>query len=320
VIRLLRVELTRLLWRRAAVALMALGVVATVAIFVGTVLTTSEQSIDDLVDDYGTVVSDEYADCLQHPRQHGVPDVTLPEDQLATACEQLVAQSWGHSQLDLVEQRGGSGVAVIVMLTLALLLAGTTFAGHDWNTGSMANQLLFEPRRSRVWGAKLAAVVVAGGALALAVLVAYWTGLYAVASSRDLVIPDQAVSAAYKQAVLGALLVAGAAGLGYALTMLLRSTVGTLGLLFGAGVVGIVLTQALGVTSLERFMPWGNFTAFAIGTYEAYDYDSCFSTGYDGGCEPTVLLHRADGAVYFVVLLTVLALFSLLAFRRRDVP
>ena len=28
-----------------------------------------------------------------------------------------------------------------------MLLVGTTFAGHDWNTGSMSNQLLFEPRR-----------------------------------------------------------------------------------------------------------------------------------------------------------------------------
>ena len=39
-----------------------------------------------------------------------------------------------------------------------MLLLGTTFAGHDWNTGSMSNQLLFEPRRERVWLAKALAV------------------------------------------------------------------------------------------------------------------------------------------------------------------
>jgi hypothetical protein len=318
--RLVGVELTRLRWRRAAVVLMVLGALAAAAIFVGTVVTTSEQSLDDLVDDYGSVITDEYDDCLEHPRRHGVLDDTLPDDELATACERQIALGWGHDDLDLVEQREGSGVAVVVLLTLALLLAGTTFAGHDWNTGSMANQLLFEPRRARVWGAKLAAVVVAGGAVALAVLLAYWTGLYAVASGRDLPIPDHAVSAAYKQAVLGAILVAGAAGFGYALTMLLRSTVGTLGLLFGSGLVGVVITQALGFVEAERVMPWGNFTAFVVGSYRYYDYDGCFATGYEAGCDAAVVLHRSDGSVYFLVVLLVVGALSLASFRRRDVP
>ena len=146
-----------------------------------------------------------------------------------------------------------------MLITLVMLLAGTTFAGHDWNTGSMGNQLLFEPRRARVWAAKLAAVVLAGGGLALAVLVAYWTGLYAVASARDLPIPDHAMVAAYKQAVLGTIFVAGAAAFGYVLTMLLRSTVGTLGLLFATGFLGLVVVGALGIESAEQVMPWGNF-------------------------------------------------------------
>ena len=47
----------------------------------------------------------------------------------------------------------GSGLAVVVS-HLLLVLVGTTFVGHDWNSGSMSNQLLFEPRRLRVWAAK----------------------------------------------------------------------------------------------------------------------------------------------------------------------
>ena len=50
----------------------------------------------------------------------------------------------------------------------------------------MSNQLLFEPRRERVWLAKALAVGMLTGALALAVLVAYWTGIWATASIRDL--------------------------------------------------------------------------------------------------------------------------------------
>ena len=44
----------------------------------------------------------------------------------------------------------------------SLLLVGATFAGADWNSGSMSNQLLFEPRRLRVWAAKAGAVVATG--------------------------------------------------------------------------------------------------------------------------------------------------------------
>ncbi len=35
-----------------------------------------------------------------------------------------------------------------------MVIAGCTFAGADWSSGSMTNQLLFEPRRGRVWLAK----------------------------------------------------------------------------------------------------------------------------------------------------------------------
>jgi hypothetical protein len=180
----------------------------------------------------------------------------------------------------------------------------------------MNNQLLFEPRRARIWGAKLAAVTLAGGGLALAVLVAYWTGLYAVASARDVPIADHAMVAAYKQAVLGTIFVAGATAFGYALTMLLRSTVGTLGLLFAAGFLGLVVVGALGIASAERVMPWGNFMAFTVGGYTYYDYDACFSAQ----CNGDRTLTRVDGTVYFLVILAAVGVPSQLSFLRRDVP
>jgi hypothetical protein len=316
VIRLIGVELTRLRWRRAALLLVALGVLAPLAVFVGIVLTTNAQTLEDLTEEYGPSVARDYNMCLEHPRQRGV-DASMPPDEVALACEDQVRSSWGDSRLDLVEQReAGTGPAVIVLITLAMLLAGTTFAGHDWNTGSMGNQLLFEPRRVRVWGAKLAAVVLVGGALALAVLVAYWTGLYAVASARDAPIPDHAMVAAYKQAVLGTVFVAGAAAFGYALTMLLRSTVATLGILFAAGFLGIVFVGALGIESAEQVMPWGNFMAFTVGGYTYYDYDACFNAG----CSPDRLVTRLDATVYFLVILTAVGVPSFVSFLRRDVP
>ncbi len=317
-IRLLLVELTRLRWRRAVLVLMALGVLAPLTVFIGVVITTHTQSFDELVEEYGQVLHVEYNACLEHPRRYGQPG-DLSDSELAVACEDRIAEGWGNSRLDLVEQReSGTGPAVIVLLTLVMLLAGTTFAGHDWNTGSMSNQLLFEPRRVRAWAAKLAAVTLAGGALALAVLVAYWTGLYAVASARDVPIPDHAMVAAYKQAVLGTIFVAGAAAFGYALTMLLRSTVGTLGLLFATGFLGLVVVGALGIESAEQVMPWGNFLAFTVGGYTYYDYDVvCLDSV---GCDFGRVIDRLDGTVYFLAILAAVGVPSLLSFLRRDVP
>jgi hypothetical protein len=316
--RLVLVELTRLRWRRAAMVLMGLGVLAPLAVFIGLLVTTNTQSLDDLVAEHGPVVRDEYNSCVEHPQRYGVP-TDLSDADTAAGCESYVSQSWGNSRLDLVEQReSGTGPAIIVLITLVMLLAGTTFAGHDWNTGSMGNQLLFEPRRARVWAAKLAAVVLAGGGLALAVLVAYWTGLYAVASARDLPIPDHAMVAAYKQAVLGTIFVAGGAAFGYALTMLLRSTVGTLGLLFAAGFLGLVVVGALGIESAEQVMPWGNFIAYTVGGYTYYNYDICVGPG--DGCNPAHVIERLHGTVYFLVVLVATGVPSFLSFLRRDVP
>ncbi len=313
-IRLVRVELTRLRWRRAVLLLLALGVVATAVIFVGVVANTRSRTIDDIAADNGPQVLQEVKRCTTHPRQYSI---RKDEPDLQTACENRIAGYYGASVLDLVEQReSGSGPALVALLSIILLLAGTTFVGHDWNTGSMSNQLLFEPRRRRVWAAKAIAVAMVAGTVTLALLAAYWSGLWAVASARDLSIPEHAVAAAYKQAVLGTALVVGAALLGYALTMLLRTTVGSLGLLLATTFGGIVVVWT-GFGGAERFMPWSNFVAYVVGGYTYYDQDSC--TSFD--CTSTAhTIGRPGGALYFVVALVIVAGASLLSFRSRDVP
>jgi ABC-2 type transport system permease protein len=314
VIRLVRVELTRLRWRRAVLLLLALGVVATAVIFVGIVANTRSRTIDDIAADNGPQVLQEVTRCVAHPRQYGF---RTDEPNLQTACEQRIAGYYGASALDLVDQReSGSGPALVALLAVILLLAGTTFAGHDWNTGSMSNQLLFEPRRLRVWVAKGIAVTLVAGTVTLALLVAYWSGLWAVAAARDVPIAEHAVAAAYKQAVLGTIIVVGAAGLGFALTMLLRTTVGSLGLLLATTFLGIVMVWT-GYGGAERFMPWSNFVAFVVGGYTYYSDASCFSLS----CSSTAhTIGRPAGAVYFAVVLAVVAAASLLSFRSRDVP
>jgi ABC-2 type transport system permease protein len=314
---LLKVELTRLLWRRAVVALLVLAVVLPAVVLVVRVMDTRTTTFDDIVADNGSYVLEDVTRCERRPGEYGVD---RDADDLTAACQQVIVGWYGNMPLDLVEEReNGGALAALALVSMVLVLAGITFAGHDWNTGSMSNQLLFEPRRERVWLAKALAVGLLTAALALAVLVAFWTGLWATASIRDLSIPDHAVSAGYKQAVLGAGFASGAAVFGYALTMLLRSTVATLGVLFAVGFFCVVLVAGvLGLGGeLERFMPWGNFYAFAVGSYEIPLYTDCFAaTG--SSCAPE-LITRTQSVIYFAVIWVAVAVPSLLSFRTRDV-
>ena len=205
------------------------------------------------------------------PGQYGVERA----DDVRTACEQVVAGWYGNSPLDLVEEREkGGAIAAMALMVMLLLLAGTTFAGHDWNTGSMSNQLLFEPRRERVWAAKALAVGLVSGALALAVLAAYWTGMWATMSLRDLPIQEHAVAAGVQ---------AGGAGRrlrcrGRAVRLRPHDAAAQHGRHAGPAVRGrvpriVVVAGVLGVGgAAERFMPWGNFYAYAVGGYEFYDF------------------------------------------------
>ena len=315
-IRLVKVELTRMLWRRAVVVLLVLAVVLPLAVFVLRVLDTRTRSIDDLVAENGTYVVDEVARCEARPGQFGVGGA----DDVNAACEELIAGWYGNEPLDLVEEREeGGGLAAILLISMVTLLAGTTFAGHDWNTGSISNQLLFEPRRDRVWLAKAIAVGLLTGALAFAVLVAYWTGMWATASIRDLPVTDQ--SAALKQAVLGTGFAMGAAVFGFALTMLLRSTVATLGTLFAVGFFCVVIVAGvLGLEGdIERFMPWGNFFAYAVGGYDFYNYDACRFEGAGPDCGQETI-RRGAALPYFSVIWVAVAVPSILSYRERDVP
>ena len=151
--RLIGVELTRLRWRRAVLALVAIAVLVPTALIGFRIYETRPVTADDRAEILRTF-SDEVSNCLERPKQY-----TLPRGSERAACERVIIEWYGQrSTLALTDERGGSGFAVTALLIVCLVLVGTTFAGHDWNTGSMSNQLLFEPRRLRVWASKATAV------------------------------------------------------------------------------------------------------------------------------------------------------------------
>ena len=89
---LVKVELTRMLWRRAVLVLLLLAIVLPLAVFVIRVLDTRTQSLDDLVAENGSYVIDEIDSCVQRPRQYDVAGAERRPGGLRGADRRLVRQ------------------------------------------------------------------------------------------------------------------------------------------------------------------------------------------------------------------------------------
>lgn len=317
----LRVEVTRLRWRRAVLLLLVAAVVLPALLLAGTAWGSrpmSEAEVDSLLSD--RYAQREVTRCERRPEAY----LEIGTDD-ADACREVIAGWYGGRQpLSLQNELDDGLLAASTLVLLLLVLAGTTFVGHDWNTGSMSNQLLFEPRRGRVWATKAAALVLVAGLLGTAVLAAYWSGLLGLAAGRDLAVPDGVVRDGFEQVLrTGALGAAGALG-GYALTMLFRSTVATVGVLFALAVASGAVLGIVGQSS-ARWTPPLNVLAVVQGGASYYDESSvppeCF-TGRGGGveCDGERTISATDGGLYLGTGLLLVGAASVISFRRRDVP
>ena len=329
-IRLLKVELNRLRWRRAVVVLLVAAIVVPILIFFAVAYDTrpvsdgERERVEQMVAEEADApyVQRELKRCLRSPDDYGL----APGEDVQQFCEEMVLPQaeWylTRTPLDLSQQLAdGAGIGVAAVLAVLMLLVGTTFVGHDWNTGSMGNQLLFESRRVRVWLAKAAAVLGVSAVLSGLVLFSYWGGLLALAHQRDLPVPDGIVSDVYGQALRATLLVAVAGLAGYVLTMLFRSTVATLGVLFAVAVAVPILFTVFVFPGHISLQPQNNGWALIRGGIEITDYDDekCYEDPFHTeGC--VVEISTTDSALYFGGLLLATGVPSLLLYRRRDVP
>ncbi|MDT0201747.1 hypothetical protein [Nocardioides sp. AE5] len=179
----------------------------------------------------------------------------------------------------------------------------------------MSNQLVFESRRTRVWWAKAAAVASAAFVVAALALALFWGLCALLVALRDIEVTGAQWGDAWTGVLRAALMAAAAALGGYAVTMLFRNTIATLGLLFVAAVGSSLLISAMPMADPERWMLHANgLTILADG----YTY---WSPCRSDMCEQVELvLPMSHGLVYFGVALAVAVVASLVAFQRRDVP
>lgn len=323
-IRLLKVELTRLRCRRAAVVLLiaALVVPIVMAIFV---MLGSDAPRADAQARAQAQADKEVARCVDRPRQFGVDRTGDVQAQ----CEDFNRPEYfsSYNTLDLArESQDGSGPGMIAVLAVVMFLLGTTFVGHDWATGSMSNQLLFEPRRWRVWLAKALAVGAAALVVAAVAATAFWLVLRAAYTAGDVPLGHGVFLDCLQQGWRGAAVASAAAVGGYALTMLSRSTVFTLGVLFGVAVAGGLLIAAV----VDDPGPWDpTINAAAVVRDGTTYYVDVAQSCYDGtirqpesnsACDQERDRSLGQGLTYLVVLLGGVSLASGASFHRRDVP
>lgn len=321
---LIRAELTRLRWRRAVLVLVAAAFVVPALIAVNQVWATRPVSAHDLVEaqrELDAMAAEQMEDCLDHPRHWGIRKDLAPE-KLEERCRKR-AGSWGTAEewigrqtLDLEQVRTEPALAMVTVLVLAGALAATTFAGHDWATGSMSNQLLFESRRGRVYAAKGAAVALLLLVVSVVTLAFFWAVVATTATSRGIDTPGATWEAIGWGTLRSVGVVVGAGLLTYAVTMLFRSTVASLGLMFATTMLSSIALALVGLG--ERWMLPSNMFAFVTGRYEYWDENAAGCNSEHEYCFSVITW--TDSSVYLGVLLLLAVVLGLVSFRRRDVP
>lgn len=320
--RLVLVELTRFRARRAIAMLLLAATLLTVLIAGVTAWETRPISEADVAaaeqqareEAQQPHVREQLEECREEPGDYGATSADDCEEMVVPQAEWFL---W-RSELSLTEQRGGSGLAAAVLLVVVSVVVGATFAGADWASGSMSNQLLFESRRGRVWTAKALAVLIGTALVAGVVLGGLWLFLHLVAEARDITTPAT-VQQAVRGDVLRGTLLAGLAGVGgYALSMLTRSTVATVAVLFVVSVAGEILVNLIPVEGRLRWSPAANVMAVLQDGTTVYDPSlPCTTDGSECGM---LAIDLADGALFLGAVLAVVAVLSVWSYRRRDVP
>lgn len=318
--RLLAVEVRRF-WSRRGIALVLILTVAAAALLAGSAIWSTRGATEAEVstaqsqlEAEAAALEGDYQACLDDPPPQ--PAELTP----AERCEELDPQlDWflPRTSLDLRDQVEGTGLALALILAGAAIVIGTTYAGADWQSRALSTQLLFRPRRLRLWAAKAVAVVLGMTLVSTVVTAAFWLVLWLVAEARGLEVGGDLLGDIALHGARSVVLTAACALGAYALTMALRSTIATLGALFAYTVAGEALWASLPITRSSEWSLAANVQAWLLDGLEVYD-DSICAPGEP--CDPTYVLSAGHAALYLGVLLLVAVALSLALFPRRDVP
>ena len=323
--RLLAVELTRFRSRRAIALLVLAAVVLAVAARRGHRVEHQaahpgrphRRAAQADLEGQRAEIQQEVRACRAAPENFLGPSATADD-----CAEALVPGPEAYYPRDPLSLRhalstDGLGLPLAMIVVSLMVIAGCTFAGADWASGSMTNQLLFVPRRTRVWLAKAGAVTLGAGAVALVAITGFWLILGLVAQSRGIDVPSSDVSHVAWHVVRATALAMGAALGAFALTMIFRHTVATLALLFVYSIGGEILVNLLPFDGAGRWS-LGNNALGWLATHHRY-FDASIECTPGERCSSMQTMTHLESGTFLGVLLVIAVVVSLVWFNRRDV-
>lgn len=320
---LLRVEFNRFFSRRAIAALLMLGVLVTAALAFKTAWDTrppTQQEIATARADAELAAKDPtnlatVNQCARDPEAMIGPDATVADcrERLLPGADSFIERD----TLNLPQALDDEGARLAAFLVGLLVIAGATFVGADIASRSITNQLIFEPRRVRLWTAKAVTVGVAGALFVLVALSAYWASMLLVADARELVVPDAHLSVVGWHVVRAVALAAGAAIGAFALTTLFRHTVAALALLFVYAAGSEILVALLPVQGMARWTIGNNVFGWLKPEFQYVDPGGQCAPYQE--CNPVHTLGHLDSGLFLLALLVVASVAGLVSFARRDV-
>ncbi|MGC4896345.1 ABC transporter permease subunit [Micromonospora sp. DT31] len=209
---------------------------------------------------------------------------------------------------------------LIAFLVLFGFLVGASYIGADLNSGGVMNLLLWRPRRSAVFAAKLGTLL--GGVLGLSVLAsAAYLGAFWLIGQASGLIGRTDWSSLAGQWGRGLALVLLAAALGFAIATVGRHTSAALGAVAAYLVVwelgARMVFEILDVGQSDRFMLSSYLAAWLTGGVRFWDGSGC-TTGFDGFCDGSYTVTWMSGLVVLLALTGALVAGAFTVFRRRD--
>lgn len=320
--RLLAAELRRALSRRATWILLIGGVLLAALSLFGALETTKSltaQSQADARTTYEVIHSDWQKNHVQletECRTNIGTDAAPSEiDRTCAQPEPRLEEFLGHTTL-----LSGLREALMVLLPMLLLLGfvlGSTLVAAEHTSGAMSTLLTFEPRRSRVYVAKLVAATLTALALATVTTLLILGG-FVLAYARTSVDPTPPGTTSQVLSTAGRLALAGGlAGLVGAVTgFVLRHTGACLGAAVGYAIAAEMILRQIkpGITPWLIGSNMLGFVQHGLG----WQLERCKPGGYECMLIPKYLTF-GHSLVFLGVLTVVLTLLGLLSFRRRDV-
>lgn len=203
-----------------------------------------------------------------------VEDLIAPGD--TSSCETVQYADDDRAELKDLHAvlRGFGPVFVLLSITLA-----ASCLGAEFGAASLSTQLLFEPRRTKVWVTKLFAVMVGVG-IVVAIITAFLAATYAgVAATRG--VTDGVDTEWWTDRVLDAARIVVAcmigAALGFAITAFARRTVAALGVFVGLFILEPLLYQV--TDTFDARLPLWPLLTFVFDPFSEFDFSTDSSFG-----------------------------------------